>query len=214
MTLPLGLLHAGLSPRESCHPSIPLGCGLGGTFTFLHFSVNFLRAFAMEQRCCKALHGWETAALDGEVPFPKKRGLVVGFAAGFAVVEFAAVSSLSPPAVFESSGAPKPSLLLHPSFSASCGSQAAPSDDLQDQLTYERPSVSPSRLCFPSSPKGIPFSLQISSKRCGRRGGEVSHCNSQESTGSCSDLDRDLGTGTSISPGLWQGAVTTLRLLL
>lgn len=36
-------------------------------------------------------------------------------------------------------------------------------------------------------------------------------CNSQES---CSDLDRDLGTGTSISHGLWQGAATTLRLFL
>lgn len=47
LTLPLGLLHAGVSPRDSCHPSIPLGCGLGYTFTSLCFSVTFLGAFAI-----------------------------------------------------------------------------------------------------------------------------------------------------------------------
>lgn len=34
----------------------------------------------------------------------------------------------------------------------------------------------PSFIRFPSSPKGIPFCLQISSNRGGRRGGEVPHC--------------------------------------
>lgn len=65
---------------HSCHPSMPPGCGLGHTFTFLCFSVTFLGAL---WRHCRALHGCGTAALDGEVPFPKKKGLGFGFAAGF-----------------------------------------------------------------------------------------------------------------------------------
>lgn len=100
MTLPLGLLHAGASPRDSCHPSIPPGCGLGHTFTSLCFSITFLGAFAIVRRRCRALHGWETADLDGEVLFPKRRGLVVGFTAGFAVVELTADSPIPSPAVF------------------------------------------------------------------------------------------------------------------
>lgn len=38
--------------------------------------------------------------------------------------------------------------------------------------------------------------------------------NSQESIRSCRDLDRALGTGTSIYHRLWQGAATMLRLFL
>lgn len=116
LTLPLGPLHAEASPQDSCHPCMSLGCALGHTFTFLCFSVTFLRAFAIVWRCCRALHGWETAALDGEAPFPKKKGLFFGFAAGFDVVELTAVSPVPSPSVFESSGAPELSPLLDLSF--------------------------------------------------------------------------------------------------
>lgn len=140
LTLPLDVLHAGTFPRDSCHPSMPLGSGLGYTFTSLSFPVTFLRAFAIERRRCRALHRWEAAALHGEVPFPKKTGLVVGFAAGFAVVELTAVSSVPSPAVFESSGAAEPSLhCCTRALCASRGSQAAPSDDLQDLLELVLP---------------------------------------------------------------------------
>lgn len=40
LTLPLDLLHAGASPQDSCHPSVPLGCALGHTFSLLCFSVT------------------------------------------------------------------------------------------------------------------------------------------------------------------------------
>lgn len=112
----MGLLHAEAPPQDSCHPSMPLGCGLGHTFTFLCFSVTFLGAFATVWKRCRALHRWETAALDGEVPFSKKKGLVFGFAAGFAVVELKAVSPVPSPSIFESSGVPELSPLLHLSF--------------------------------------------------------------------------------------------------
>lgn len=181
LTLPPGLLHAGASPRDSCHPSMPLGCGLGHTFTFLCFSVTFLGAFAI---VCRALHGWETAALDGEVPFPKKKELVFRFAAGFAVVELTADSPVPFPSAFESSGAPELSPLLHLSFvcfswlldSTFRGSSGSAGASICSELTYERALLLPSQPCFPSSPKGIPFCLQISNNQCGRRGGEVLCC--------------------------------------
>lgn len=94
---------------------MPLGCGLGHTFTFLCSLVTFLKAFAIVWRHCRALHRWETAALDGEVPFPKKKG-GEGVAAGFAVVELTEVSSVPSPSALESSRAPKLSPLLHLNF--------------------------------------------------------------------------------------------------
>lgn len=74
------------------------------------------------RRGCRALHGWETADLDGEVLFPKRRGLVVGFTAGFAVVELTADSPVPSPAVFESSGLPSPLHCCTQALSAACGS--------------------------------------------------------------------------------------------
>lgn len=104
LTLPLGLLHAGASPRDSCHPCMSLGCALGHTFTFLGFSVTSLRAFAIVWRCWGLCTGGKLQLWMGRLLSPKRRGWFFGFAAGFAVVELTAVSPVSSPSVFESSG--------------------------------------------------------------------------------------------------------------
>lgn len=126
--------------------------------------------------------GWETAALDREVPFSEKKGLVFGFAAGFAVVELTAVSPVPSPSVFESSGVPELSPLLHLSFVCFSWLLGSTFRYLQEHMELVLPNaqsslmVFPSLLCSSSSPKGIPLCLQISNNRCGRRGGEVLSC--------------------------------------
>lgn len=139
LTLPLGLLHAGISPRDSCHPSITLGCGLGHTFTSLYFSITFLGTFAIVQRRCRALHRWETADLDGEVPFPKRGAWLLGLQQVLLLLSSPQIPLFPPQLCLNPQGLPSPLHCCTRALSASHSSQAEPSDDLQDQLELVLP---------------------------------------------------------------------------
>lgn len=167
----------GLPHRTPAIPPSPSAGGLGRTFTSMCFSVTFLGAFAnsveMLQGSAQVGNG---SSGRGGFPLPEKTRFVAAFAASF-VVEFAAVSPLPSPAVFE---CPR-------------GSRALPVVALRQHLQTIF-SISRSR-CFPmlrahlrkapgvsivtllalqcGAGAGLLFALQISNNRCGRRGREV-----------------------------------------
>lgn len=96
MTLPLGLLHDGVSPRDGFHPPWAV---VSVVHSHLRaFQSHFSQPLQIVRRCYRVgqrSSGW------GGFPLPEKKGFVVGFAAGFLVVEFAAASPLPSPAMFE-----------------------------------------------------------------------------------------------------------------
>lgn len=125
----------GLPHGMAAIPPSPLGGGLGRTFITMCFSVTFHGAFAntAEMLQGSAQVGNRSSGRGG-FPLPEKMRFVAGFAAGFVVVEFAAVSPLPSPAVFECPRGSRALSVVSPELLfASRGSSAASSDDLQHQ---------------------------------------------------------------------------------
>lgn len=100
LTLPFGLLHAAVSPWTAASPPSPLGGGLGCSSHLHAFQSPFLEPFQIVRRCYRALHRWETTALDGEVLLSQKGGDLLGLQQ-ILLLGFAAVSLLPSPAVSE-----------------------------------------------------------------------------------------------------------------
>lgn len=103
-------------------------------------------------RCYRALHRWETAALDGEVSLSQKRQGLLLRLQQVLLLSLQQFPLFLPQPCLNAPGAPEPSPLwlfgsIFRRSSASAGAGASPCSE----LTYERPPVSPSLLCLPSS---------------------------------------------------------------
>lgn len=102
-------------------------------------SITFLGTFAIVQRRCRALHRWETADLDGEVPFPKRGAWLLGLQQVLLLLSSPQIPLFPPQLCLNPQGLPSPLHCCTRALSASHSSQAAPSDDLQDQLELVLP---------------------------------------------------------------------------